>query len=159
LISEWRRTRDAGLLTGKPAGAVVGRPSADQAEIARLSGVSRATAHRRAVLGPPRPPVPRRAPVNRLSPAEWARILAVLNSDRFVDTTPIEGFATRLGEGIYLASVATLYRVLRENRQVVERCRLARHPSRARPELIAAGPGQVFSWDITKLPGPSRAST
>src|SRR6266487_3532212 len=36
LISEWRRTRDAGLLRGKPAGAVVGRPNADQAEIARL---------------------------------------------------------------------------------------------------------------------------
>jgi transposase-like protein len=36
LISEWRRTRDAGLLAGKPAGAVVGRPTADQAEIARL---------------------------------------------------------------------------------------------------------------------------
>lgn len=36
LISEWRRTRDAGLLKGKPAGSVVGRPSADQAEIARL---------------------------------------------------------------------------------------------------------------------------
>jgi putative transposase len=65
-------------------------------------------------------------------------------------------FATLLDEGVYLASVATLYRVLRENRQVVERRRLARHPARARPELIATGPGQVFSWDITKLPGPNR---
>ena len=36
LISEWRRTRDAGLLSGRPAGSVVGRPSADQSEIARL---------------------------------------------------------------------------------------------------------------------------
>lgn len=36
LISEWRRTRDAGMLRGKPAGAVVGRPNPDQAEIARL---------------------------------------------------------------------------------------------------------------------------
>lgn len=36
LMSEWRRTRDAGLLRGKPAGGVVGRPTADQAEIARL---------------------------------------------------------------------------------------------------------------------------
>jgi len=36
LISEWRRTRDAGMLRGKLAGAVVGRPTADQAEIARL---------------------------------------------------------------------------------------------------------------------------
>jgi len=123
---------------------------------AGLSGISRATVHRQAVLGPVRAPVPRRAPVNRLSDAERARILAVLNSDRFVDTTPIEVFATLLDEGVYLASVATLYRVLRENRQVVERRRLARHPARARPELTATGPGQVFSWDITKLPGPTR---
>ncbi len=36
LIFEWRRLRDAGLLEGKPAGATIGRPSADQAEIARL---------------------------------------------------------------------------------------------------------------------------
>jgi transposase len=36
LMSEWRRTRDAGLLRGKPAGSTVGRPTADQAEIARL---------------------------------------------------------------------------------------------------------------------------
>ena len=36
LISEWRRVRDAGMLAGRPAGSVVGRPSADQAEIARL---------------------------------------------------------------------------------------------------------------------------
>jgi len=68
----------------------------------------------------------------------------------------VEVFATLLDEGVYLASVATLYRVLRANRQVVERRRQARHPARTRPELIATGPGQVFSWDITKLPGPDR---
>ena len=36
LMSEWRRARDAGLLAGKAAGESVGRPSAEQAEIARL---------------------------------------------------------------------------------------------------------------------------
>lgn len=36
LMSEWRRSRDAGLLQGKAAGESVGRPSAEQAEIARL---------------------------------------------------------------------------------------------------------------------------
>ena len=80
----------------------------------------------------------------------------MLNSDRFVDTTPIEVFATLLDEGVYLASIATFYRVLRENRQVKERRRQARHPARARPELTATAPGQVFTWDITKLAGPTR---
>ena len=37
LMSEWRRARDAGLLAGKAPGESVGRPSADQAEIARLT--------------------------------------------------------------------------------------------------------------------------
>jgi transposase len=37
LMSEWRRARDAGLLAGRAAGASVGRPNADQAEIARLT--------------------------------------------------------------------------------------------------------------------------
>jgi transposase InsO family protein len=35
---------------------------------------------------------------------------------------------------------------------------LARHPSRAIPELAATGPGQVYSWDITKLPGPVKGT-
>jgi transposase-like protein len=36
LMTQWRRDRDAGLLQGKPAGQTVGRPSAEQTEIARL---------------------------------------------------------------------------------------------------------------------------
>ena len=36
MVTEWRRARDAGLLQGKPSGETVGRPSAEQAEIARL---------------------------------------------------------------------------------------------------------------------------
>jgi transposase len=39
LISEWRRLRDAGVLAGKEPGAKVGRPSIEQAEIARLRGL------------------------------------------------------------------------------------------------------------------------
>jgi hypothetical protein len=35
-ITEWRKLRDAGVLAGKSAGAKVGRPTAEQAEIARL---------------------------------------------------------------------------------------------------------------------------
>lgn len=35
-ITEWRRLRDAGVLEGKQAGQAIGRPSPEQAEIARL---------------------------------------------------------------------------------------------------------------------------
>lgn len=36
-MSEWRRLRDAGVLEGREPGAKVGRPSREQAEIARLT--------------------------------------------------------------------------------------------------------------------------
>ena len=35
-ITEWRRLRDGGVLAGKEAGDKVGRPTAEQSEIARL---------------------------------------------------------------------------------------------------------------------------
>ena len=58
--------------------------------------------------------------------------------------------------GTYLASISTMNRVLREHGQVRERRAQAAHPPRARPEPMADGPGQVWSWDITKLKGPWR---
>lgn len=96
----------------------------------------------------------RGCPVNALTPAERAHVLAVLNSDEFADQAPLQVYATLLERGTYLCSVATMYRILRANQLVKERRRLARHPSRAIPELVATGPGQVYSWDITKLAGP-----
>ena len=36
-ITEWRKLRDAGLLAGKKPGEKIGRPTAEQAEIARLT--------------------------------------------------------------------------------------------------------------------------
>lgn len=77
-----------------------------------------------------------------------------MNSRDFTDLPPVQIYARFLDEVIYLCSISTFYRVLEENRQVKERRRQARHPPRAVPELVATGPGQVFSWDITKLAGP-----
>lgn len=120
---------------------------------ASLAGVSRATATRkpRVPLPVPAPPL---VPANRLSDADRARVLEVVNSDEFVNLPPIQIYARLLDAGVYLASTSTIYRILGEHKQVKERRRLARHPARAIPELVATGPGQVYSWDITKLPGP-----
>ena len=124
-------------------------------EAAALTGVPRATAARR--MARPAWPAEREVePANRLDCAERARVLAVLNSAEFVDATPLQVFATLLDRGVYLCSVSTMYRILRENTQVRERRRQARHPARAVPELVATAPGQVYTWDITKLPGPAR---
>ena len=93
-------------------------------------------------------------PSNKLSVLERAKILHVVNSERFVNLAPLQIWAQLLDEGTYLCSISTIYRLLAENMQVRERRRLARHPARAVPELVATGPSQVYTWDITKLAGP-----
>lgn len=131
-------------------------------QAAALTGVPRATAARtigRAASPDPEPTRPRPAPANRLTDQERALVLGTLNSAEFIDKPPLQVYPVLLERGQYVASVATMYRVLRENTQVRERRRLASHPPRKVPELIATTPGQVYSWDITKLAGPVKVST
>ena len=49
-----------------------------------------------------------------------------------------------------------MYRILRENQQVRERRNQLHHPRYKAPELLATGPNQLWSWDITKLKGPAK---
>jgi len=81
-------------------------------------------------------------------------VIQTLNEERFCDKAPAQVWATLLDEGIYLASVSTMYRLLRERHQVRERRAQARRPALIKPELVAVAPNQVWSWDITKLAGP-----
>ena len=122
-----------------------------------LTGLSKATQDRRrraSVQVIPGDPGDRPVPVNKLTDTEAAELIAVLNSQRFVDKAPPQIYATLLAEGTYLCSISTMYRTLERNRQVKERRRQATHPPRKVPELQATGPRQVYSWDITKLAGP-----
>jgi len=73
-----------------------------------------------------------------------------------VDKAPATVYHELLDEGVYLASVSTMYRVLRAHGEVRERRRQATHPARVKPELVATAPNQVYSWDITKLLGPAK---
>ncbi len=49
-----------------------------------------------------------------------------------------------------------MYRRLRASAEVRQRRRLAKHPEYRKTELLATGPRQVFSWDITKIRGPQK---
>jgi putative transposase len=90
----------------------------------------------------------------RLSDAERQRVLEVLISERFRDQPVRQVWAQLLDDGTYLCSVRTMYRILAENQAVRERRDQLRHPEYSRPELLATGSNQLWSWDITKLKGP-----
>ena len=139
------------------AGVAELREHLPTAAACRLLGKPRASHYRQQR---PRVPLrqrqPRPAPPNALTAAERQHILGVLGSARFVDKSVAHVWATLLDEGVYLASMSTMHRVLRAAGQSRERRRQATHPARTKPELLATGPGQVWSWDITKLRGPAR---
>lgn len=91
-----------------------------------------------------------------LSEEERAELRSTLNSEEHVDEAPATVYAKLLDSGVYLASVSTMYRVLRTFDEVRERRRQATHPAAKKPELIATEPNRVWSWDITKLLGPAK---
>jgi putative transposase len=99
---------------------------------------------------------PRPRPANALDAEERDRILALLRDPAFVDKSPAQVWACLLDQGAYLCSVSTMYRLLRESGESRERRRQATHPAKVKPELVAHAPGQIYSWDITKLRGPLR---
>ncbi len=107
----------------------------------------------------PAPARPERSPAphpRALSPEERAEVLAVLHSEEHVDEAPATVYAKLLDEGRYLASVPTMYRILRAEGEVRERRRQGTHPPAKKPELVANEPNQVWSWDISKLAGPAK---
>ena len=112
--------------------------------------------HRAALVGPPPPRSARPRPPLALTAQEEQALLDTLNSERFADTAPAAVHATLLGEGRYLGSVRTMYRLLAANGACRERRNQLTHPAYTKPELLATEPNQVWSWDITKLKGPAK---
>jgi putative transposase len=91
-----------------------------------------------------------------LSTNEGRAVLDMLHEPRFVDLAPAEVFATLLEEGRYVCSVRTMYRLLAKSSEARERRNQRRHQRHSVPELLATQPNQLWSWDITKLKGPSK---
>ncbi len=136
------------------AGALELAQEVGTARACRALGVPRASLYRqRRVPAPVASPRPR--PARALTAPERQTVLALLHSERFVDQAPAEVYATLLDEGTYHCSLRTMYRLLAEAQEVRERRNQLRHVA-PKPELLATGPNQVWSWDITKLLGPAK---
>jgi putative transposase len=128
--------------------------SVGQAVACRALGVPRATLYRH--MRPAAPKRVRPTPERALSTAERQVVLDHLHSERFRDKAPAEVYATLLDEDIYLCSVRSMHRILTQHGELKERRNQLRHPQYKKPELLATGPNQVWSWDITKLLGPAK---
>ena len=102
-----------------------------------------------------RPLAERPSPANRLSEDERDQIVATCNEAEFASLPPSQIVPRLADRGTYIASESSFYRVLRQRGQNHRRGR-ARAASRSKPPATfeAKGPRQVWSWDITWLPGP-----
>lgn len=114
-----------------------------------LEGARRATGDASSIA-PPDPEVATTARRRQFSMAERRRIL--IAADGCKASGEIGALLRR--EGIYLGSVRTMYRLLAADGVVRERRNQLTHPVYAKPELLATGPNEVWSWDITKIKGP-----
>ena len=94
-------------------------------------------------------------PANKLSNEERDLIVATCNAPEFASLPPSQIVPRLADQGIWIASESSFYRVLRERSQNHRRGR-ARPVTRRKPptSFEAKAPCQVWSWDITWLPGP-----
>lgn len=129
-------------------------------EACEALGLSRATYYRstRKVKRGKATGAPRARHPRALASTERQVLLDHLHSPRFVDRSVPQVYATLLDEGVYLASARTMYRILDCEAEVRERRDQVRRPNYAKPELLANGPNEVWSWDITKLRGHKKWS-
>jgi hypothetical protein len=118
------------LLGTRAACAATGRPQANHYRRHRTSPA------------PQRPARARRPQPRALTPDERAQVRAVRGSPEHVDKAPATVYHELLDDGTYLASISTMYRVLRAHDEVKERRRQPVHPARVKPELVATKPNQ-----------------
>ena len=102
-----------------------------------------------------RPVAPRPDPRNKLTDEERAAILSLCNSTEFASLPPSQIVPKLADQGQYLASESSFYRILRAQSQQQHRGRARPHTPRKPPTSYkASGPCQVWTWDITWMPGP-----
>lgn len=131
------------------------RPLVGTRQACRATGRPQASHYRRhrQSPAPTRPPRERTPQPRALSATERAQVRTVLNSKEHTDKALATVYHELLDQGVYLASVSTMYRILREHDEVRECRRQATHPARVKPELVATEPNRCWSWGITKLHG------
>lgn len=105
-----------------------------------------------------RPSAVRPEPAHKLSEAERAAVLKLVNEPRFAALPPTQIVPRLADEGRYVASESTIYRLLRAEQQLAHRSRARAAVHREPPRRCASGPNQLWCWDITYLPAAVRGT-
>ncbi|MFB2883099.1 IS3 family transposase, partial [Aeromonas veronii] len=101
-----------------------------------------------------RPLARRPVPANKLTEYERTRVLQVCSEAEYASLPPSRIVPMLADRGIYFASESTFYRNLKAEDQLHHRAGGKPRGTYSRPTSYTAhGPNQVWSWDITHLPG------
>ncbi|MHC1590574.1 MAG: IS3 family transposase, partial [Candidatus Helarchaeales archaeon] len=88
----------------------------------------------------------------KLTQGEEDEVVRLCCSMKYKDLNPYLVYISLLESGQYLASIRTIYRILKKRDLLHHRGKSRPRKTNAKPdELVAEAPNQVFSWDITYL--------
>jgi putative transposase len=94
---------------------------------------------------------PNNKPANALSDVERVLVIETANSPKFANLPPCQIVPKLADEGKYIASESTFYRILKEENLLAHRSRSNPRTHKKPEALVAFGPNQIWSWDITYL--------
>lgn len=108
---------------------------------------------------PPDEESPKPPPTNKLKPEERNEIVNALLRPAWADLSPREIYYRLLDEEqTVIASVSSFYRVARDKQLLTRRTKTSTGAklNREAPHLVATGPNQVWSWDVTQIETTNR---
>lgn len=104
-----------------------------------------------------RPGAVRPAPCNKLTEEERQQILDECNKPEHASLPPSQIVPKLADQGVYIASEASFYRILKAADQQHERGRAQKRRATQPPTThVAKAPNEVWMWDVTYLPSRTR---
>jgi len=95
----------------------------------------------------------KREPANKFTELERKRIIKVVNEPEYANLAPSQIVPKLADKGCYMASEASIYRILKQENQLHHRQKSKPlNPAKKPKSLTATGPNQIYTWDITYLP-------
>ena len=90
-------------------------------------------------------------PVNKLTEAEIEKVINISTSKEYMNLPPSQIVPSLADKGKYIASESTFYRILKARDMLKHRGKTKEKSHEKPAPLMATGPNQIYSWDITYL--------